>query len=143
MQLESSEPEETSQKTVDPTKGQNTGPLEVQDTSDRNDVDVQDSICRQIEDNANTPKDEGDDYTSDSQDIDNAVQDDQTSRASQDDNYHTAIDDDNLDDTVQFSNPVTEPFLSRSIRFPTTVRLLKFFSDVSRLFASISLTVTS
>ena len=41
------------------------------------------------------------------------------SRASQDDNYHTAIDDDDLDDTVQFSNPVTEPFLSRSIRIPT------------------------
>ena len=41
-------------------------------------------------------------------------------RASQDDNYPTAIDDDNLDDTVQFNNPVTEPFLSRSIRIPPT-----------------------
>ena len=48
------------------------------------------------------------------------VQDDQTSRASQDDNYHTAIDDDDLDDTVQFGNPVTQPFLSRSVRVPTT-----------------------
>ena len=54
------------------------------------------------------------------QDIDIAVQDDQTSRMSQDDNYHTAIGDDDLDDTVQFGNPVTQPFLSRSVRVPTT-----------------------
>ena len=46
--------------------------------------------------------------------------DDQASKASQDDNYHTAIDDDDLDDTVQFDNPVTEPFLSRSIGVATT-----------------------
>ena len=46
--------------------------------------------------------------------------DDQTSKASQDDNYHTAIYDDDLDDTVQFGNPVTQPFLSRSVRVPTT-----------------------
>ena len=49
-----------------------------------------------------------------------AVQDDQVSRASQDDNYHTAFDDDDLEDTVQFGNPVTQPFLSRSVRVPTT-----------------------
>ena len=48
------------------------------------------------------------------------MQDDQTSKASQDDNYRTAIDDDDLDDTVQFGNPVTQPFLSRSIRVPIT-----------------------
>ena len=46
--------------------------------------------------------------------------DDLISKASQDDNYCTAIDDDNLDDTVQFGNPVTQPFLSRSVRVPTT-----------------------
>ena len=45
--------------------------------------------------------------------------DDQTSKASQDDNYCTAIDDVDLDDTVQFGNPVTQPFLSRSVRVPT------------------------
>ena len=56
------------------------------------------------------------DDISDGEDTANAVQDDQTSRSSQDDNYHTAIDDDDLDNTVQFSNPVTELFLSRSIR---------------------------
>ena len=48
------------------------------------------------------------------------MQDDQTSKASQDDNYHTTIGDDDLDDTVQFGNPVTQPFLSRSVRVPTT-----------------------
>ena len=47
------------------------------------------------------------------------MQDDQTSKASQDDNYHTGIDDDDLDNTVLFSNPVTQPFLSRSVRIPT------------------------
>ena len=45
---------------------------------------------------------------------------DQTSKASQDDKYHPAIDDDNLDNTVQFGNPVTHPFLSRIVRVPTT-----------------------
>ena len=50
------------------------------------------------------------------------MQDNQMSKASQDDNYHTAIDDDDdyLDDIVQFGNPVTQPFLSRSVRVPTT-----------------------
>ena len=43
-----------------------------------------------------------------------------TSKASQDENYHTAIGDNDLDDTVQFGNPVTQPFLSRSVRVPTT-----------------------
>ena len=45
------------------------------------------------------------------------MQDDLTTK---DDNYHTAIDDDDLDNTVQFLNPVTQPFLSRSVRIPTT-----------------------
>ena len=48
------------------------------------------------------------------------MQDDQMSKASQDDNYHTTIDDDDLDDTIQFSNPVIQLFLSRSVRAPTT-----------------------
>ena len=46
--------------------------------------------------------------------------DEQMSKASQDDSYCTASDDDDLDDTIQFGNPVTQPFLSRSIRIPTT-----------------------
>ena len=50
------------------------------------------------------------------------------SKASQDDNYCTAIDDDDLDKTVQFGDPVTQPFLLRS------VRVLKFYTNVLRLF---------
>ena len=46
------------------------------------------------------------------------IPEDQMSRVSQDDNYQTAIDDDEQDDTIQFSNPVTQPFLSRSVRVP-------------------------
>ena len=46
------------------------------------------------------------------------IPDDQTSRASQDDNYQTSIDDDEQDDTIQFGNLVTQPFLSRSVRVP-------------------------
>ena len=38
----------------------------------------------------------------------------------QEDNYHTAIDDDEQDDTIQFGNPITQPFLSISIRVPIT-----------------------
>ena len=48
------------------------------------------------------------------------MQNEQMSKASQNDNYHTSIDGDDLDDTIQFGNPVTQPFLSRSIRMPTT-----------------------
>ena len=46
------------------------------------------------------------------------IPEDQTSQASQGDNYQTAIDYDEQDDTIQFSNPVTQPFLSRSVRVP-------------------------
>ena len=38
----------------------------------------------------------------------------------QEDNYHTAINNDEQDDTIQFGNPITQPFLSRSIRVPIT-----------------------
>ena len=48
------------------------------------------------------------------------IPEDQTSRALQDDNCQTAIDDDEQDDTIQFSNLVTQPFLSRSVRVPIT-----------------------
>ena len=46
------------------------------------------------------------------------IPDDQTSRASQDDNYQIAKDDDEQDDTIQFGNLVTQPFLSGSVRIP-------------------------
>ena len=38
----------------------------------------------------------------------------------QEDNYHTAINDDKQDNTIQYGNPVMQPFLSRSIRVPIT-----------------------
>ena len=46
------------------------------------------------------------------------IPEDQTSQASQDDNYQNAMDDDEQDDTIQFSNPVIQSFLSRSVRVP-------------------------
>ena len=86
--------------------------------SDDQDPAMQDSIDSQIEDDGSTPENNDHDYISDDQDP--AMQDDQMSKASQDDNYHTTIDGDDLDDTIQFGNPVTQPFLSRSVRIPTT-----------------------
>ena len=46
------------------------------------------------------------------------IPEDQTSRASQDENYRTAINDDEQDDTTQFGNPVTQPFLPKSVSVP-------------------------
>ena len=114
LQLESSEIEDTGVKEVNTQEDQNT---EAQNTGDPYEKAVQDSIGSQIEEDGTTPENDGDDYISDDQDP--AMQDDLTSKASQDDNYHTAIDDD-LDDTVQFGNSFTQPFLSRSVRVPTT-----------------------
>ena len=48
------------------------------------------------------------------------IPEDQMSRALQDDNYLTAINDEKQDDTIQFGNPVNQPFLSRSVRVPIT-----------------------
>ena len=56
----------------------------------------------------------------DNEEDDPNMPEDQTSKVSQEDNYHTAIDDDDHDDTNQFGNPITQPFLSRSIRVPIT-----------------------
>ena len=120
LQLKSSELEDTSMKKVDIPRDQYTGPTEVQNTSDTDEKTVPDLNGGQIEGNGTTPHNDRDDYISNGQDINTAVQDDQMSRASQDDNYRTAINDDDPDDTVQFCNPVTQPFLSRSIRVPMT-----------------------
>ena len=49
---------------------------------------------------------------------DSEILEDQISRASQDDNYQTALDEDEQDDTIQFGNLVTQPFLSKSVRVP-------------------------
>ena len=71
-----------------------------------------------------TPKipiqDDGKDSQLNDKERDPDIPDDQTSNASQEDNYHTAISDDEQDNTIQFNNPVTQLFLSRSIRVPIT-----------------------
>ena len=120
LQLESSETEDTGIKKVDIPRDQNTGPTEVQNTSHTDERAVSDLNGGQIEDNGTTPDNDRDDYISNDQDIDTLVQDDQMSRASQDDNYCTAIDNDDLNGTVQFGNPVMQPFLSRSVRVAMT-----------------------
>ena len=120
LQLESSEIEDISIKKVTAQQDQNTGPTEGQNTGDTEERAVPDLNGSQIEENGTTPDNDRDNYISDEQDIDPAMQDDQTSKASQDDNYRTAIDDDDLDDIIQFGYPVTQTFLSRSVRVPTT-----------------------
>ena len=118
LQLESSEIEDTGVKKVNTLEDQNTGPTEVQNTGDTDERAIPDLNGSQIEENGITQDNDRDDYTSDDQDIDPAMQDDQMSRASHDDNYLTAIDDDDLDNTVQFGNPVTQLFLSIITEYP-------------------------
>ena len=118
MQLESLETEDTSIKQVYVPGHQNAGPTQAQNAGDIDERTAQDIISSQIQDDGTNLKNNDDEYISEDQNP--AIPDDQTSKASQDDNYCTAIDDHNLDDTVQFGNPVTQPFLSRSIRIPTT-----------------------
>ena len=65
-------------------------------------------------------QDDGTDSQFNGKECDPDIPDDQTSKASQEDNYHTAINNDEQDDTIQFGNPVMQPFLSRSIRVPIT-----------------------
>ena len=67
-----------------------------------------------------------------------AIQDDQASKVSQHDKYCTPIAHNDLDDTVQFGNLVTEPFLSRSVRIPTTevghLSFAQMFQDYSHAY---------
>ena len=100
------------------TKRPNLGHIQDQNTGDIDDGTVPDIISIQIDDGGTDSENSHEDYVSNGQHP--IMQDDQTSKASQDDNYCTVIDDDDLDDTVQFGNPVTQPFLSRSVRVPTT-----------------------
>ena len=89
----------------EPVEAQKIGDIDIGDLSDSNDSQAQDdgtnSQLINQEDDLNTP-------------------DNQMSKASQENNYCTAIDADDHDDTIQFGNPITQPFLSRSIRVPIT-----------------------
>ena len=118
LQLESLETADTGIKKVHTLEDQNTGPTEAQNTGDIDERTAADLTGSQIEDDGTNPESNGDDYTTD--DHDPTMQEYQTSKASQDDNYCTAIDDDDLDNTGHSGSPVTQPFLSRSVRIPTT-----------------------
>ena len=107
LQLESPETEETGMKQADPTD------VQAQDMEE-NEVPVADDTSEQQVQVSNT------DSQIDEEQQDPDITEDQTSRPSQDVNYQTAIDDDEQDDTKQFGNPVTQPFLSRSVRVPIT-----------------------
>ena len=82
MQPESSEIEDTSIKKVDRQEDLNTGPTEVQNIGNTDERAVPDLNGSQIEENGTTPDNDRDDYISDDQDIDLAMQDNQTPRAS-------------------------------------------------------------
>ena len=105
LQLESPEMEDTSIQKVDPTNVQT---QDVEENAESAEVDASEQQAQagntdsQVEEDQQEPE----------------IPEDQTSRASQDDNYQTAIDNDEQDDTIQFGNPVTQPFLSRSVRVP-------------------------
>ena len=77
LQLESLEKEDTSIKKVDIQRDQDTGPTEVQNTSDTDEKVVPDLNGGQTEDISTTPGNAREDDTSSDQDIDIAVQDDQ------------------------------------------------------------------
>ena len=113
LQLKSLETEDTSMKQADHPQGQDHTSVQAQNMEENEVPDAEDTSDMQVQD-GNT------DTQINSEQPDPAIPDDQTSRVSQDDNYQTAIDNEEQDDTIQFANPVTQPFLSRSIRVPIT-----------------------
>ena len=113
LQLESLETKDTGTKKVNTTQDQNSNPLQAQNIGETKVPDAQDTSDTQIQD-------DGTDFQLNDEERDPDIPDDQISKASQEDNYCTAIDNDEQDDTIQFGNPVTKPFLSRSVRVPIT-----------------------
>ena len=113
LQPESFETEDTSIKQVSPMKDQDSESLQAQNVGDTEVPDTQYTSDTQIPDDGTDSQLNGEECNPD-------IPDKQTSKASQEDNYHIAINDDEQDDTIQFGNPVTQPFLSRSIRVPIT-----------------------
>ena len=113
LQLESLEIQDTSIEQVNPMQNQDSKSLQAQNIGETEEPDAQDTSDTQIQDDGTDSQLNGEEHDPD-------IPDDQTSKASQDNNYHTAINDDEQDDTIQFGNPVMQPFLSRSIRVPIT-----------------------
>ena len=113
LQLESLEIEDTSIKQVSPMQDQDSESLRAQNIGETEVPDTQNTSDTQM-------PDDGTDSQLNDEEGDPDIPDDQTSKASQEDNYRTAIDDDEQDNTIQFGNPVTQLFLSRSIRVNIT-----------------------
>ena len=113
LQPESSETEDTGMKQADPTQGQDPASVQAQNMEENEVPDAKDTSNMQVQDGNTDSQVNGEHPDPD-------IPDDLTSRATQDNNYETAIDDDEQDNTIQFGNPVTQPFLSRSIRVPIT-----------------------
>ena len=113
LQLESLETQDTSVKQVHTIQDQDSKPLQAQNIGEIKVPEAQDTTDTQIQDDST-------DSQHNDEECDLDIPDDQTSKASQEDNYCTAIDDDEQDDTIQFGNSITQPFLSRSVRVPIT-----------------------
>ena len=109
LQLEFLDTEDTSINQVHPMQDQDSESLQAQNLGETEVPDTQDTSDTQIQD-------EGTDSQLSGEVCDPDIPDHQTSKASKEDNYHTAIDNDEKDNIIQFGNPVTQPFLSRSIR---------------------------
>ena len=103
MQLESLETQDTGIKQVhtiqdsEPLQAQNIGEIDVLDAQDTSDIQIQD---------------DGTDSQHNDKECDPDIP--------EEDNYHTAIDDDEQDNRIQFGNPITQLFLSRSVIVPIT-----------------------
>ena len=113
LQPQSLETEDTSVKQADTTQDQDPASVQAQNMEENEVPDADDASNMQVKDGNTDSQVNGEQPDPD-------TPDDQTSRASQDNNYRTAIDNDEQDNTIQFGNPVTQPFLSRSVRVPIT-----------------------
>ena len=107
------ETEDTSLKWADPTQGQDPVSVQAQNMEENEVPDAEDTSDMQVQNGNTNSQVNGEQPDPD-------IPDDQTLRALQDNNYQTAIEDYEQDDTIQFDNPVTQPFLSKSIRVPVT-----------------------
>ena len=120
LQPESPEKVDTGVQQVDPVDVQNQDVEENAESVEINASEQQEPVITQ-DSQAEDVQQEPVQQELDQEELDeqsSEILEDQISRTSQDNNYQTAIDEDEQDDTIQFGNPVTQPFLSRSIRVP-------------------------
>ena len=130
LQPESPEMVDTSAQQVDPTNIQN---HDVKENAESVEVDASEQQVQAVNTDSQVEEDQQE----------SEIPEDQTSQASQDDYYQFATDDDEQDDTIQFGNLVTQPFLSRSVKSTHyRGRLFKFYTNVTRILKSLSTTIT-